>query len=34
MDDLETLDEAMVEGWGLAIQDQLDQLKTPAKKLT
>lgn len=28
MDDWEALDEAMVEGWGLATKDQL---KTPAK---
>ena len=34
MDDLEALDEAMVEGWGLATKDQLDQLQTPVKKLT
>jgi len=26
MYDLEALDEAMVEGWGLATRDQLDQL--------
>jgi len=32
MDDMEALDEAIVEGWGLA-KDQLDQLKTLAGTL-